>query len=97
MIDVKKIIVNAIQNKEVLLITYETINDGITVREIEPFDMGQGKNDPDGPERLFGWCLFHSRPERKFLEKIKDLKNTGKKFDPSLRPINWNYQVPRDW
>ena len=94
--DIKKIIVDAIHSKEILLVTYDRKEGGTSEREFEPFDLGPNKGT-DGPDKLWGWCLFHNRVEGKFIDGIQNIKNIGKKFEPSSRPINWNYKVPRDW
>ena len=97
MSDIRKIIKDAIQSKEILLVTYDRKEGGTSEREFEPFDLGPNKNDPDGPDKLWGWCIFHNRVEGKFVDKIQDIKNTGKHFDPNTRPINWSFKIPRKW
>ena len=97
MVDIRKIIEEAIHNKETLLITYVSQKGETSEREVEPFDIGPNKGT-DGPDKLWLWCLFHDYQEGKFLDKIKKIVRTGKKFDPSIRSIfNWNFQFPRDW
>jgi len=98
MVDIRKIIEDAIHSKETLLITYVSLKGETSEREVEPFDIGPNKNDPNGPDKLWLWCLFHDHSEGKFLDKIKKIVKTGKKFEPSKRSIfNWNFQFPRDW
>jgi len=104
MVDIRKIIEEAIHDKETLLITYVSQKGETSEREIEPFDIGpnKGTDGPDklcdGPDKLWLWCLFHDYKEGKFLDKIKKIVRTGKKFDPSKRSIfNWNFNFPRDW
>jgi len=97
MVDIRKIIEEAIHNKEILSVTYDRKEGGTSEREFEPFDMGPNKNDPDGLDKLWGWCLFHNRIEGKFVDRIKNIVKTGKIFEPSKRPINWNFKIPRNW
>jgi len=101
MLDIRKIISDAIQNKEILQVRYSRKEGGISERDMEPFDISSGTRTPNGPEKFWGWCLLHNNIEGKLMERILEVTNTGKKFDPSIREKIFgnkqNYKIPRNW
>jgi len=100
MSDIEDTIIEAIQSKEIIEVKYRRKEGGISEREMEPFDISPGKKTPSGPDKFWGWCLFHNSTEGKFMSGIISVKKTGKKFDPSVRERTFgqtNYKVPRDW
>ena len=80
--NIKKIIIRAIRSKEIIKVEYRRKQGGISIREMEPLGISPGERTPNGPDRLWGWCRFHSTIEGKYLRGIISVKKTGKKFDP---------------
>ena len=96
MSDIEKIVIEAIRNKEIVKVEYNRKQGGVSIREMEPFDISPGKKTPSGPMKFWGWCLFHDSIEGKHMSGIISVKKTGKKFDPSIREKNFgqtNYRI----
>ncbi len=77
MSDIEKIVIEAIRNKEIVKVEYNRKQGGVSIREMEPFDISPGKKTPSGPMKFWGWCLFHDSIEGKHMSGIISVKKTG--------------------
>jgi len=102
MLSWESVIVNAIRNREIMIVTYRHVSDDeVTRREMELFDISRGRRTPNAERSLWGWCLHHNSMERKHLAGLIRVEGTGRHFDPKIRESTFSatpaYEVPRDW
>lgn len=98
--NIRQTIIDAIQNKEIVVVKYDRIEGGISERRMEPFDISPGERTPTDPDKFWGWCLFHNTIEGKYIDRILSVTRTGEQFNPELREQSWgrtNYRIPRNW
>ena len=93
--------VNAINNKRLLLITFDSKEKGEIKRTCVPFDFRPSNKYKDGYDRFH--FLDLDSPDGKhnlsiLPEQIIDIELLNKEFDPSTY-IKWtpNWHIPRGW
>lgn len=93
--------IEAINNKLILQITFDSKEKGIIKRTCIPFDYGPSRKYKDGLERYH--FLDLDSPEGKhnlsiLPQQVIDMVLTNKEFDPADY-ISWtpNWHVSRDW
>jgi hypothetical protein len=93
--------IEAINQKLIVLLTFNSKEKGVITRNCIPFDFGPSNRYKDGRDRFH--FLDLDSPDGKhnlsiLPEQISNIEILNKEFDPSDY-IKWttNWHIPRDW
>lgn len=96
-----EIFIEAINQKLIVQLRFDSIEKGIIIRKCIPFDFGPSRRYKDGRERYHFYDL--DSPEGKhnlsiLPERIIDISLTKQNFEPKDY-ITWtpNWNIRRDW
>ncbi len=96
----KDVFTSAIQNCEMLEVTYNAVTKGLVTQELIPLDYGPWRRSSTGESR-YHFYSTNSEPQHPVPlrpEQIISMAKIEQKFDPS-NIVHWipNWHIVRDW